>query len=691
MADNEQQMQLVAKLVDQVSDKLKEIQKNMIATEAAVRKSHEGSGKAAAQHSAAIKELRERFVKTKEFVADAFTPALATLGITTFGVGEAMGKLAEQIKGAAEKYDLFNDTIKRGHVGVQYVDQLRTMYQGLGIDAGKANSSVAEMGETFDKLKRGNAEERQRLQGTFGDMLPFIEEAVRGAKNYADAEDQIVDAIKRVTPEVDKQRKAFEALHMPPELATKSLQEIEEARARALRSALAHPTDMNLLRQLNDAYTDLKITQDGFWNDMVRTFGPSGVTIVNGFAAALEHADHWLMELKNHMPHAGSNGGKNDLPFDRSSLFGRFMFGAATPNQRVREEFDALGKREQEETIAGGTHKGVIEAFREWKSQMEALKPAFAPGLKPQAYHPDDDAPGAGRSGFRFGSSGYPLHDFSMIPRSAKGVTDMLDGSGAGVGSGDDKVGDDKVGGAFDRSRFARELETKPWLKDKIFQLAAGEDRPSKGESLLANQAVMETMMNRAAVRGTDLETQARWFGREPGGYYAGRPSHLSELERTNSEANLRKVLGGSNITDYATDNSSGGLAARERATGKFKFHRAFNRESFFSPGWAEPGFARRYAHLREQMREEMAARHGSTGAHLRDHIRDKNLLSLGRKLGLIGGGEAAGKQHLGSANLTVDFQNMPRGIRTAARTDGVFKEVKLNRGFQMALASSED
>jgi hypothetical protein len=35
MAENEQQMQLVAKLVDQVSDKLKEINKNMLATSAA--------------------------------------------------------------------------------------------------------------------------------------------------------------------------------------------------------------------------------------------------------------------------------------------------------------------------------------------------------------------------------------------------------------------------------------------------------------------------------------------------------------------------------------------------------------------------------------------------------------------------------------------------------------------------------
>jgi hypothetical protein len=40
MADDQQQMVLVAKLVDQVSDKLKEINKAMLATEATARKAH---------------------------------------------------------------------------------------------------------------------------------------------------------------------------------------------------------------------------------------------------------------------------------------------------------------------------------------------------------------------------------------------------------------------------------------------------------------------------------------------------------------------------------------------------------------------------------------------------------------------------------------------------------------------------
>jgi hypothetical protein len=47
MADNQDNLVLVAKLTDQVGDKLKEIQKNMLATMSAAKKMHEGSGEAA--------------------------------------------------------------------------------------------------------------------------------------------------------------------------------------------------------------------------------------------------------------------------------------------------------------------------------------------------------------------------------------------------------------------------------------------------------------------------------------------------------------------------------------------------------------------------------------------------------------------------------------------------------------------
>jgi hypothetical protein len=163
--------------------------------------------------------------------------------------------------------------------------------------------------------------------------------------------------------------------------------------------------------------------------------------------------------------------------------------------------------------------------------------------------------------------------------------------------------------GQIDRSRFAKELEQNPALRDKVMRIAANE----QGRHPQGTQSVMESMMNRAEVRGTDLEHQARWFRREKGGYYEmgnmGRgalenPGHRAVLERS-----LSNTLAGGNVSNYATDNSSGGLAARERASGKFKFQSAAHGETFFSPGWGEPGGSE-------------TTRNGARGSRLRGQCR---------------------------------------------------------------------
>ena len=69
--------------------------------------------------------------------------------------------------------------------------------------------------------------------------------------------------------------------------------------------------------------------------------------------------------------------------------------------------------------------------------------------------------------------------------------------------------------------------------------------------------------MNRAEVRGTSLEAQAKWHESE-GGYYQQGNMGVGALEnafhRAILEQSLKNVLGGSNISNYATDNSSGSL-----------------------------------------------------------------------------------------------------------------------------------
>ena len=168
-------------------------------------------------------------------------------------------------------------------------------------------------------------------------------------------------------------------------------------------------------------------------------------------------------------------------------------------------------------------------------------------------------------------------------------------------------------GNPFDRSRFAKELEQKPWLREKMKHISMGENQDPR-----ANTAVLETMMNRAVVRGTSLEAQVkrhRSSGVDEGGYYAGYAPHVSDDKSQMFERNLGHVLAGSNVSNYATDNSSGGLAASERASGAFVHHGTINGESFFSPGSAEPAFRDRWQQLNRRAADFEKSKTADTAA----------------------------------------------------------------------------
>lgn len=216
---------------------------------------------------------------------------------------------------------------------------------------------------------------------------------------------------------------------------------------------------------------------------------------------------------------------------------------------------------------------------------------------------------------------------------------------------------------AGDRARYARELERNPALRQKIMRIAFNE----QGANPQGTQAVLESMMNRASARGTNLETQAHWYGGEKGGYYAMGNMGRGALENPHSRAilehSLNEALGGSNISNYATDNSSGGLAARERATGKFHYTAGYHGESFFTPGWGEPGLERKYNAWRQALgasEDRMALDAHSVRTH---------------KV------EASGK-------LTANI-NAPKGTDVTLEGGGAFTKIEMNRQTQMEPARS--
>lgn len=147
------------------------------------------------------------------------------------------------------------------------------------------------------------------------------------------------------------------------------------------------------------------------------------------------------------------------------------------------------------------------------------------------------------------------------------------------------------------RARFAKEMAEKPGLREKVLGISAGENlNPS------ANTSVMETMINRASMRGVPLENESRLHRSAPhfraapyqrggrvAGYYAGyKPEALRRPAiRAMAEADLGKALEGSNVSNYATGNASGSFARNRIAKGIYGggLRSLYNGEYFVGEG----------------------------------------------------------------------------------------------------------
>jgi hypothetical protein len=163
---------------------------------------------------------------------------------------------------------------------------------------------------------------------------------------------------------------------------------------------------------------------------------------------------------------------------------------------------------------------------------------------------------------------------------AAPGASSSASPSGQGSASESTSPGGIPAAGGLDRSRFARELAQNPALRRKIMAIAAGENMHPTG-----NQAVLETMMNRASLMGTSLAYESRLHGSEKG-YYAGyNPSALNNPRTTKMiDDNLNKVLAGSNVSNYATDNSSAAWGRNRIASGMYTQDSAYGGEYYSHP-----------------------------------------------------------------------------------------------------------
>jgi hypothetical protein len=296
----DQTMRLVAELLDKTSGPLKDIQRSLKQTADIAKSMHGGGIVSTREHNKQYKEMRERVMALKEGVAGSLVPAMAVLGVTAYGTGEAIAAIAEKLKKAGESYNVLNDAARRGHVSVGYLTAMTVALERLGVAPDKARDSIASMGTHLSRIARGSVPELNALTKTFGNFVPTIKNALKGTTTI----EQQITALTKLASEhpevpIDKWVEFYQAIGGPAELATGKANEVTDAIKKGFEYLDKHPPNMAVYGELDKAFAHLRETQSGFGESIVNTFGDKGAKSVNLFADALDSVGGKLDWINN--------------------------------------------------------------------------------------------------------------------------------------------------------------------------------------------------------------------------------------------------------------------------------------------------------------------------------------------------------------------------------------------------------
>jgi hypothetical protein len=699
-----EKLEFIATLQDETKAALSKMVENHKAAVAQIKKHNTD---VAVQHKAQAKsyaEITENIGKFKNVVSGAVTPAMASLGLATYGVGTGIAKVIDLLKQAGESYNILNDAARRSGTSAGYITAITVAMERLGISAAAVPGYIAEMGDHLARIQRGAPQELNALTGSFKNMLPIIRETLKGATT---GEERITRLLKLASqhPEVpvDKWAKFYEAIGGPASLGTKNLEEVEKALSAGAEAA-KHMPDPTLLKGLDEAFSHLRESLNAFGNDTVRIFGPAGIKLVEGFASAIDKL--------------GENAVRNKI--DKRSIFGRALDALGLENTTAPGVGGYLGAGRGAAPEGGASFKdrfdamkkpvaeGVLQGLRDFAIGRESDASMFANGLKPMAYHPGgggggmfgskeypavDGGTGGGDAGGVGGGQGGPLtsggggkssfgpKSFSSFPpKAGGGGGPAAGGQGGMIPSAAGLRGSDYL--RAERERYAKEFEVNPELKKRLAAIVQLEN-PGAGT------AVVESLMNRGNIPSHTRSIEQGMGGGAKSFYNPVRkglvPGALAALERNPKRmaermAQIDAALAGSNQTQGYTDQGSKGDPNYE--TGGVGVN--INKERFND--WGVPGSKAYRLHQQAMVAGEGLKQHG---ANIREFVArgrrsqtDGQLLKQGMKAV-----DAGGTSH----TLDINLGNFPRGTQTKYAGDpGLFKSVKLNRGRPMANASED-
>ncbi|MGO9685825.1 MAG: hypothetical protein ACLPTZ_25165, partial [Beijerinckiaceae bacterium] len=632
MAGQDETLRLAAEVVDRWSGPMRSMQK-------ALRELADVAKGANVTNTAHVRDQAKAYVGLDRSVRDIavrtksmLTPALAAAGVSILSVGAAVAAMVKSTKDFGAATEKLVRLGRETGLAVTKLRELDALASGIGSSPEAMNAGLAAFAKKMEEYRRGVGTLAEFVISQHDVGIKAAAEAIRATTDNSRAFDMVIDELDHIQSKTGRladtmamRENWLEAFSIVKEFANLSGDELRKlktendealgklppgwkergtALARSmflLKTSIKGTADLigaelapNFTRAADAARLLVEQNRGPLLNDM-KILAADAEAIAKGLSAA----GGWLDKMGDspglHKFLKGTVGalvgpraaeqlypGSSMTFKERAAGIPEFASGGVVTKDMLamvhRNEIivpaggglgaDEALKRPVREGTAEGTRRGVLEGLRDW---YESSYGGGAAG----------GGPGGGIGGGMGGRGGPPGGAGAGAPSGhgagygVGGAVSVPPGTGGGMGAG-----------AFDRSRFAEELKNNPRLKEEFFRHAAGEDSPGSPSGTLANQAIMESAMNRAAMRGTSLAAQL--------GYFQGYRS-FNANQRAIMEDNLNKVLGGSDVSGGATDNSSGGLAARERASGKFRFIKEINRESFFSPGWGEPNWQRRY------------------------------------------------------------------------------------------------
>jgi hypothetical protein len=675
MAGSDETMRLVAEVVDRYSGPLREMQKSMRRLGDVVKGTHTEGTKQTKDHEKAYQELHKSMNTVRNTISSSFTPAMATLGITTLSVSGAIAGVVESVKKLGQSYYGLQDASKRAGLSTEWVRAMTVAFQDLGIAPEAAQQSMADLGASLDQLARRTPDAVKNWNKLGGAYAQLGAKLMKPGVTRNDQFNDIFDyfAAHPNMPTDQARRFYSDILKLPPELATRTSKQIQDAIADGFNFAKEHPYDAGNAETINKSLNKLRNTLDGVESDFGNAFGSKTAGMINNVANSIDRISRALLAVGEFLDRWSKKTGVGSLDKVGTEQSAEPMLSPLVKmlQHYFPEKFDLSGgalklspltmvgvhssvygdKKSAEEATKKGTYDGLMQFFTFWKSSvqttpggMPVVKASYSPG---SGYGGSISAAG-GTGNVPAGSGGY-----------GKGLAGGKQGVAAIAANEWRKAGMGDTGTAGVMYNVGEESSFNPNLRHA--------DQPHfGGEAHFAHGLYQEG--------GTEWNHYSAWLQKNYPGADWRDPALQSRFAAWNLRTNYPKVWARMKNAKTRED------AAAAYASGYLKPAQQYLNSRLRSMyGHGVPSLDH---YTGGQEIHDVAALHG---AALRKHFGHppqrpaRDLLTHSQRADLQG--------FKSEAALRIDVNAPPGSISTKFAHSG-FKDVDFNRGLQMAKAS---